>query len=397
MKLSSSSFLYFIIGTLLFILMDPYFIWSLSTNKTVISIIPIIFFWYNIDNFTYKKISLFTFFIIILFLAAIVTNSNIFGIIIMLLISAIPFVKRTALLNVYKSYRCIYTFFISISMIIWLLVVLGVKIPYNIIEPLNALKTHKYLAYPFLVIPDTFLFEPEGLYASIRFCGPFDEPGVVGTISFLMLLAGKFNLRIKQNIILFLSGIISFSLFFYIGIFIYLIYFLFVSSKKKYSLIILLLAISFYTFTKENVFLNQTIWNRIKWDEDKKSIVGNNRSGYDLDTYFDNIIGSKVFYFGLQDEKILNSFSGSASYKNAILTYGFLTLSLYIVFFLLYAYYNMHKKIEIFGIMMFMLLTFYQRPSFFSIYYILLFVIIIISHSNQTDKVHITENNVYYE
>lgn len=397
MKLSLTNFIYLIIGALLFLLMDPYFIWSISSNKTIISIIPIIFFWFNIEYFTYKKLSLFIFFIIILFLAAIVTNSNIIGILTMLLISAIPFVKRTVLLSVYRNYRCIYIFFISISMIIWLFVIIGVNIPYSIIEPLNVLKTHKYLSYPFLVIPDTFLFEPEGYFASIRFCGPFDEPGVVGTISFLMLLTDKFDLKSKQNIMLIVSGIISFSLFFYIGIFIYLIYFLFVSSKKKYSLIILLFVIAFYTFTKDNFFLNQTIWSRLEWDKDNNSIVGNNRSGYDLDTYFENIIGSKVFYFGLQDEKILNSFSGSASYKNAILTYGFLTLGLYVLFFFLYAYYNIPKKVEIIGIMMFMLLTFYQRPSFFSIYYILLFVIIIISHSNKTNKVYITENNVTCE
>lgn len=46
--------------------------------------------------------------------------------------------------------------------------------------------------------------------------GMYDEPGVVGTIAGAILMTRQFNFKKWINIPIFIAGILSFSLFFYV-------------------------------------------------------------------------------------------------------------------------------------------------------------------------------------
>ena len=97
---------------------------------------------------------------------------------------------------------------------VWLLLFFGIPVPGKIIAPLNAVKTYNYIAYPFLVIPNYLGAGLDVYFQSLRFCGPFDEPGVVGTIAGLMLYIDNFNLKDKRNIFNFWTSFIV-SIFLY--------------------------------------------------------------------------------------------------------------------------------------------------------------------------------------
>ena len=56
-----------------------------------------------------------------------------------------------------------------------------------------------------------------------RFCGVFNEPGVIGTFSALFLVADGFDLMKRDNVVLLLGGLLSLSFAFYMMVGIYLI------------------------------------------------------------------------------------------------------------------------------------------------------------------------------
>ena len=105
----------------------------------------------------------------------------------MIILAAVPFGSKRFMVNVFDRYKTLYSIIIGISILVWLLLFFGIPVPGKIIAPLNAVKTYNYIAYPFLVIPNYLGAGLDVYFQSLRFCGPFDEPGVVGTIAGLML------------------------------------------------------------------------------------------------------------------------------------------------------------------------------------------------------------------
>lgn len=357
------------VGFLLLLLLQPFFIWS---NINVVSIIAmlVLFFIFILDfrlNSNFDLLLLF-FFTLSLMIGAIDAGSNLIGIFFMMLLIVAPFIKFNVAYKYYRAFKLIYSTILFFSIISFILVIfLKVGLPYKLIPPLNTLKDHYYAVYPFLVTP--YLGNSLLDVSIYRFCGIFDEPGVVGTISALFLFAERFQLKNKQNMIIFVSGLLSLSLFFYIASFIYLA----IYSSNKVRIIQLFLIVIFYIFTSSNPVLNTMIWGRVKWDENNKTIAGNNRSSSDLDDYYEQIKGSQTYYWGGTDADILLSFSGDASYKNLILTYGIIPCILYIVFFIMFAYKYLYRKKEVLAFLLVFFLTLYQRPSIYNFVYIFLF------------------------
>lgn len=64
-----------------------------------------------------------------------------------------------------------------------------------------------YTVYPLLVLD-------KGVDI-LRFYGPFNEPGVVGTLGAVLLCTQKFNFKDWRTLIILLAGVLSMSLFFF--------------------------------------------------------------------------------------------------------------------------------------------------------------------------------------
>lgn len=109
-----------------------------------------------------------------------------------------------------RKIRLCFSITLAFSIIQFILVqILGISMPAKSIQPLNKAKQASYLAYTFYVTTNQW-----GADILPRFFGYYDEPGVVGTLSGLILMTRKFNLKKLINIPIFIGGLLSFSLFF---------------------------------------------------------------------------------------------------------------------------------------------------------------------------------------
>ncbi len=386
MKIYPSKILPFIVGLLIFLNLQPYFVWSLISNNYIrlsVDFITLGLLALKLRKFSNVDFNFFVFLFITLFLMAFFNGLNAFGMISTIILVIIPFTSHGFLKDSYTYFVRIYTIIMFLSMIVLLLLVLNIHLPYQIIPPLNTLKPYQYTAYPFLVIPGYGITEIPQLG---RHCGPFDEPGVVGTIGLIILYIEKFNLRKLQNIIILISGIISFSLFFYVASLLFALYYVFVNKTKKIYRLLTIVSLSFVIFVSlDNELLSGYIWNRIKWDSEKESIAGDNRALDGLDKYFESIKGTKVYYFGLglYNKELMTSFDRSAGYRNAILRYGFVSSALYCLFFFLFAYKQIGYRREYLLFLLIFITTLYQRPGLLLIHYIYLFVVFIMLNSKR--------------
>ena len=355
-----------IVGFALFLLTQPYFIWGLSVQvKLCIQIVPIMFFLLH-NNFSSnrKNLVLFVSLLSLLLFSVLLQRLSFYYGLFMVSFAIIPFVKYGYAHKTYTSFRIIYAIFLSVSLVVWLLVLLGVTFPYTIIEPLNPLKQYNYSAYPFMVMPNSIL----GLG---RFFGLFDEPGVIGTISLMVLYIEKYNFKKLLNIPIFISGFFSMSLFFILGTLIFL-FVKYVIFKPKYAFFVAVFLGVLYLSTKNIEIIKDMVYSRLEWDSSANTISGNNRATDDLIHYFNSIRGSKTYFFGA-DENTIELFSGSAGYRNAILQYGFVFCFLYIViFFMISVSRGLDPKSRI-AFLAFLVMVIYQRPGFCDAVYMFMF------------------------
>jgi len=130
-----------------------------------------------------------------------------------------------------------------------------------------------YIKFPFAVALDYMLITP-----GYRFCGPFDEPGLTGTIAALLLAADKYNIKSPYNAVLLIAGIISLSLAFY---FLAALYLIAISLRRVKAFIISILLVTVLGLVFSQIdFFSTAVLARISFDGG--SLVGDNRVGGSL-------------------------------------------------------------------------------------------------------------------
>ena len=348
----------------------PFFFWSISTIVYFVSFVGFLFYglWENSQNF-YRRISLLLF---ILFYFSISLNiyedlnfvGNLWRGFRLFITVAIFFISCESWTKIYKGFLIIYTITLIPSLLVYFLAVWGgIDLPHTFIPPLNEIKDHGYIAYPFMVISDDF--------DNFRFCGYYDEPGVIGNLSGVLLIVNQCNMRDWKNWVLMLSGIFSFSLFFYVLVSLYILFF---GSKKGKIALIFLIAIALtYLANSDNVFSN-LILARLEMGDDG-SLVGDNRTNETFGHFYDTFLRSDKLWFGyghMYSSIVVDT--GGQSYKHLIVDYGIIMSILYVVaFFFYYLSYNVKKKHLCF-LLMILFSVLYQRP--FISYLVYLFLMI---------------------
>ena len=274
------------------------------------------------------------------------------------------FVRDEHWIYVYKKYLLFYTITLVPSLVVYFLVVWGgIDLPHTIIPPLNEAKSYNYLAYPFLVVPDTLL--------SLRFMGYYDEAGVIGTISGTLFLINKCDLKKWENWILLISGIFSFSLFFYLLILVYVL--LFGSLKTKLLSGTVFAVVVFYLIGTDNP-LNNLIFERLNMDN-SESLYRLTRTDMYFDDFYNRFINSDMLWFGYGNtytQTVVNT--SGASYKFLIVDFGIIMFMVYIVALVIYYSSFKLKFKQILLLIFLMMANVYQRPFIFSLAYIFLLV-----------------------
>lgn len=226
-----------------------------------------------------------------------------------------------------------------------------------------------YYSYPFMTIISYDV--PSNFY---RFAGPFDEPGVIGTFSSLILCADKFSLKCKVNKTIFLSGLISFSLVFYIVFIVYFLLTFYKDIRKNIFYLFILISLIFVIVRNSFIgsYFNELILDRLVISNGK--ISGDNRTSINLENKFNEWVSSydlQTIFFGFKSVDL----EGSSSIKQIFLTTGLVGFSLFMLVLILIFFRRFKGAFNIY-ILSFLLifgLSLYQRPDISAVYILLIF------------------------
>lgn len=374
-RIDITTILGWILGILVFLRTRPVYLWTVE--ETIRPICTIFVMLICVTNISREKGT----FWIFLFLAAsyvwavvFVDHSGILTLLNFLTFAFIPIIRKELILKAYSVFRVILIFFFVLSIInyvLWLYNMAGVG---EIIEPLNSLKTTKYLKFPFMV---TTLGE-----TSRRFYSIFDEPGVVGTICGLILISEQMNLRKLGNWVFLLAGALSLSFYFYVALIVGLVLF---STKLKFRWLIVPVFAAGLLVTYNNPFMYDIVWSRFEWDADEGWFAGDNRNNDDLTEHFETIVGTEEFFTG-EGSKVAKDFYTSSSLNLVIVRHGLIFIVLNLLGFAILSLREIRNKFIWMSFFIFFILTNYQRPGFYGIYSMALYTMAIYNFGMNAEK-----------
>lgn len=355
---------------MLFLLIPPYFMWGMFSDNAIKIFFSVffcgIFFIYkeseNDKNQGLKALFIFTL-LYYIFGGIINGQSNVFGVcarMMMLLYVFIPFAKKEFAVSVYNKFLTIYAIVISISLLSYI----GAQLGY--LHPIGNLvvgqHNRAYTIYPLLVLDSDFDF--------LRFYGPFNEPGVVGTLAAVLLCTQKFNFKDWRTSVILVSGMLSMSLFFFGLVVCYgFIYIVFVKRRFVVALLFVGLFAGFYMQTKDDTILYNTLWQRFEWDETEHQFKGDNRKNEAVDKFYDELKTKPSFWFGSSQsevERFWRLVEETSSYKVIVLNSGMLFLFLYLLFFVILARRYADNNLRLALFVLVLLANTYQRPDVYS-------------------------------
>lgn len=364
-----------LLGILVFIRTMPVYFWTVeNTIRPICAILVMMICVLNISKEEGTKW-------IFAFLAAsyiwavvFVDHSGIITLLNFMTFAVIPITKKEVILEAYKALRSILVVILALSIIVYVLWLFDLAGYGEIIDPLNGLKTHKYLKYPFMVTS----FDEEAR----RFRAVFDEPGFLGTICGLILVSEQMNMKKIGNWVFLTAGLLSFSLYFYVAIIIGLVLF---STKLKFRWLIIPAFAAFFFLTYNNSYMYQTVWSRFEWDAEEEEFVGDNRSADDLSSHYESIVGTKAFFTG-EGTTVAKEYINSASLKLIIVKHGFIFVFLNLMGFAILSFREIRNKLLWISFFVFFVLTLYQRPGFYGVYSIALYTMTIYNFGLNSEK-----------
>lgn len=353
-------------GFLLFLLLLPSYLWAFKFSQGFLLLLISSINFCCIKRVVYVSgLKLFSITLLFCFYFYSIQHRSFGAVILSLLFLTIFFQKEKFLLLSYKYFKLFLGVSLFLSIVFFFLYLVGVNLPHSFISPLNPLKSYNYIQYPFFVIPDSPIDR-----IIPRFCGMFDEPGVVGTFVGIILFIERCNFNKKLNIMFLVAGILSFSFYFFILTFIGFSIFLSWRGKIISCVVFILLFVS----TKEISELDNLIWKRFEYVDN--SFSGDNRSSKKLDKYYNRFIESHDLLWGRT-----SAFRAaeSASYKQLVVRFGAVFCILYVFSLFIMAYSRIKNFRYIFIYMILLLSLLYQRPFIFDpIYFFILYLSILV-------------------
>lgn len=241
---------------------------------------------------------------------------------------------------VYRSFKVTVEVIVLIGLIGWIPFLCGVDLPHY-----QDTKDRFYMHQIYYVFNTFAINSAADLY---RFCGPFLEPGHLGTMSAFLLYIDGFNLKRFGNIILFVAIIMSLSLAAY-GLMVGGVILVLFQKKNWFALIAMVgifigLGIGAAAWLNGDNVLNKAIVSRLEVTEDGE-IAGNNRTTGFFDASYDKylrsdktLLGVGRDAFGSQSDSSDNITMGTAGYKRYFYLRGIIGSVLIMAFILIYSF-----------------------------------------------------------
>lgn len=358
-----NEFIEYIVSFLIFLTIPPYFVWGYNRIEllAVILILLCSFIRNRVGNLKHFG---FCFVLYVLYaLFALRDSQGVFGILVRGLPCFIFLFPYDYLSNIFKKFSAVYAVILIPSIIVYIvLVFVGLSLPSQIISPMNSAKSIDYLQFPFLLVPSN-----TNIVDMFRFMALFDEPGVVGTISGVLLFVR--GIRLKDWIIypILISGILSFSLAFYLLFFVYILFYQSIGAKVITVLVLIFLAFYF----GENDFVQEKIFERLQIEDGQ--LTGMNRTQISMDNFMRDFKNRDEYWFGYGNNYAQNVVNkGGASYKDLIVNYGIIGFSFFVIISLALGIkeLGLSKGFIIYFISFWAII--YQRPFIFSPIYLFL-------------------------
>jgi hypothetical protein len=289
-----------------------------------------------------------------------------FNIVLFAIMICFCFTNNQSRFKAFQIYRLFLVITALLGIIAFISYILSLNIPYRIV-PFYDREFGNYIDYKFAYVATEFL--------SVRLCGLFNEPGYFGTILALVLIADNINLKKTSNIIMFVAGILTFSLaFFILVIFTFLIKG--IRTRKMAIFLVLISAVLLIALPVliEKVPDVENLVTRFTFEDGEW--VGNNRSSNVVDITFEKMYkdgSNSLFGYGSGYTKYLDE-TGTSSYKGFIIDFGFVGAFIFWGLLFTAAYLQIRrsynkKTLYLFVICFFM--SIYQRPNVFTVNYLL--------------------------
>ena len=260
-----------------------------------------------------------------------------------LLLPTMMWAKKNYIKTVFDAFSNIYVYLMSLSCLVYILVLLGVPLP------------HENWS-----LDDATSYTIVDVYAKIcgvsmmRFCAFFQEPGVVGTISAIILVAYRFRLPHFFLIVLVFSGIASFSFTFFVILGLYAII-----CSRSWKVIIGALLVSGILYFFFYDLVNELVLYKLSYGE---NVLDFNRTHGDFSSWYDSFKKTSAYYWGLGGGTAFIYDPGGASYKDLIVDYGVVFFAIYSITYALYAKLIIRPFVSWVSYLLIMLVILYQRP-----------------------------------
>lgn len=368
------------LALIVFATLDPYFFWG----KQFLFYALFLFFFllsmvFSFDVLDKGKIHISFLLFVIMFIYMRMVGGSVLGAFYFSLIMMITFLlKSEYIIILFEKFKIIFAVILIPAIFLWVFhhlydnsfLYLG-AIPDPIIPNQGKVESGQgYAHYPLAVVLDYML--DKQFY---RLAGVFDEPGVVGTISALLLMADRFDMKNNINKVIFLAGLLSLSFAFYLLVVLYIV--LANLNSKKIFFVFLFFVVVFFILSSNETLSEYTI-DRFQIVDGR--ISGDNRSADAVENLFNQwksaSFSSVLFGLGVYESY------GSSTIKLLFIRAGVLGFALLLLVYILsYLKVDKSKGYNEYVFLFLFFLSAYQRPQIVAPAFFLIFLAgIIIRH-----------------
>ena len=381
-----------ICAVLLFVISFPKWFWGLSQD--VMTVASLILLYMAFDDISHNKkkfgVGLFLLFIQIIFLGRfyILQSTNLFGYI-MVLIRGIGF-ATIFLCSVDFWKKTVDCFIILLAILLVPAIIEHIMIVFFDIQTITPFTTEcplnpdrDYNVYLF----NSYIASSFDFSSHYRFYAFFDEPGVLGNIAMVMLYLQKFDLKKWYNVVLLVSGILSFSLAFYFAVAAY--YIIFGDIKLKVVFVAVVIIAIYYFYDNEDIY--NLVFGRFVLEDGQ--LAGYNREQHsDINSWLKRISIVDYLFWGYHSRGIIPY---AASWKWAFALYGILPSLLYLILTINNRGNKIRKKGDFLLGLVLVVIIWIQRPFIHLYIYAFLIAVpfIYYSNSNKNKKNSIQQND----